>query len=295
MMGDASISNNQVVLTGNSGSFVNLPGGLITGYQSTTIDCWATFGTLENWCYVFAFGTDNLGSINGGGFGQNYVQEVARNGGTGHRIDHAGGAAFDMNGLLSSNAVHITAVVDPTTGILACYTNGVKSGVATTDFNPLSNIATNFCFIGHSLWSADGYLPAAIDEFRIYKGALTPQQIAMADRSGPNNTNIDPGALQSIAIQLPTNMVIECAVVPGMLVNYANLPNYNLVANAFAPPTDVIFTSSASNVLAYNPVDGLLHSFAAGTATITVTYQGHQSSQLVTVTRPPPRRPRQPV
>ena len=66
-------TNGQAVLDGTVGTFIDLPGGLISSYQSTTIEYWMTVSpSTGGWTYAFAFGTDNLGSINGGGNGVNY-------------------------------------------------------------------------------------------------------------------------------------------------------------------------------------------------------------------------------
>jgi hypothetical protein len=282
LMGNAVISNGQVVLDGSAGTYVDLSSnsfadnGVISGYQSATIDYWATFGNLGNWSYAFAFGN----TVNGAG--QNYVHNVARNGRTGHRIDNttsAGGASFDMGGDFNNELVHCTTIIDPPTGHLAVFTNGVLSGVASTDFAALSSIATNLVYIGRSLWTADPYAIGSFDEFRVYNGALTPQQIAVADLHGPNNTNVDPGALLSIQVSLP-QMQLGTGTLDGLIANYANLTNYHLAANSLTPL--FIFTSSNSNVV-YQATDGQIHAVGLGTATVTASYLGLSSSQSVTV------------
>ena len=283
LMGTATVTGGALVLDGSTGCYLDLStnGGIISTYPSATIDYWATFGALNAWNYAWAFGN----TFNGAG--QNYIMNVARNGGTGHRVDHnsAGlGAAFDMTGAFANLLVHCTTVVDPNTGLLAVFTNGVLSGVSHTDFAPLAGISTNLAYIGRSLWTADGYLPGTIDEFRVYTGALSPVQIAMADLSGPNNTNVDPGALQNIAIALPAAMEMGTSVVGGLIANYANLPNYNVGLSQVT--NGILFSSSDTNVVATNAA-GRVAANNVGSATITATYLGLTSSQLVTVTRPP--------
>jgi hypothetical protein len=49
-----------------------------------------------------------------------------------------------------------------------------------------NNVSTAWSFIGRSMWSADAWLNATIDEFRIYDGRLAPEEIAVNYESGPN-------------------------------------------------------------------------------------------------------------
>jgi hypothetical protein len=289
LMGTAAISGGQLVLDGSTGCYLDLStnGGIITGYPSATIDYWATFTTLQNWSYVWAFGSSPHGA------GVNYIHNVPRDAAPQHRIDHnsgVGGAAFNMAGDFQNETVHCTTVVDPNTGELAVFTNGILSGYSTADHGALTGIATNLVYIGRSLWTSAGpfgtgdpYMLGSIDEFRVYSGTMTPVQVAMADLSGPNNTNINPGALQSIAIALPSSMEMGTAIKGGLIGNYANLPNYNIGLSTL---TNLPFASSDSNIVA-QAANGLIRAYNVGSATITATYQGLQSSQLVTVTRPP--------
>jgi hypothetical protein len=292
LMGTAHETGGQVVLDGSTGCYVDLASnsfandGIISGYQSTTIDYWATMGTLENWNYAWAFG-------NSASYGFNYVHNVVRNGNTGHRIDNttsAGSTIVDMLGDFANETVHCTTVINPLTGVLAVYTNGVLSGESTSDFEPLSSIATNFIYIGRSLWTAvgpmgtgDPYLAGSIDEIRVYDGVLTPQQIAVADLNGPNNTNLAVGALASIQVSIP-QLNLGDIFTGGLIANYANLTNYNLLANSMTPLS--VFTSSDSNVV-YQAADGKLHAVGVGTATVTANYGSFSGNQLVTVVYSP--------
>ena len=241
LMGTAAVSGGKLVLDGSTGCYLDLNtnlvsetsyGGIISTYPSATIDYWATFTTLQNWSYVWAFGSSPNGA------GVNYIHNVPRNAAPQHRIDHTssvGGANFNMTGDFQNETVHCTTVVDPNSGILAVFTNGVLSGVSRSDFGALTGIATNLVYIGRSLWTSAGplgtgdpYLLGSVDELRVYSGTMTPVQIAMADLSGPDNTNIDPGALQNIAIALPATIEMGQGVAGGLIANYANLPNYNV-------------------------------------------------------------------
>lgn len=295
LMGTAVETNGQVVLDGSVGCYVDLSSnsyatdGIISGYQSATVDYWATFGALGNWTYAWAFGNSPAAA------GVNYIHNVVRNGNSGHRIDDNGIPAqetvIDMLGDFAGETVHCTTVIDPPTGHLAVYTNGVLSGYATNDFQPLSNIATNLIYIGRSLWtgagpagSGDPYLPASINELRVYNGVLTPQQIALADALGPNNTNLVVGALQSVQVTVPSTMQLGDIFAGGMAATYSNLTNDDLIANSTSPL--LVLSSSASNVV-YQGADGLVHAVGLGSATLTALYQGKTNSKAITVVHSP--------
>jgi hypothetical protein len=293
LMGTAVESGGQVLLDGTVGCYVDLGSnsfandGIISGFQSATIDFWATFKTLQIWNYAFAFGN----SVNIAG--QDYLHSPVRDGAGRHEIvdSTTQNTTIDMLGDFANETVHCTTIVNPTTGIMAVYTNGVLSGVATNNFQPLANIATNFIYIGRSLWTVvgpgggggDPYLPGSFDEFRVYNGALTPQQVAEADLNGPNNTNITVEPLQSIQVSIP-QLNLGDAFLGGVVANYGNLTNYNLLANS--PTPLLVYTSSNSNIV-YQAADGKLHAVGLGSATITANYGGFTGSQSVAVVYQP--------
>jgi hypothetical protein len=284
--GTAYESGGQVFLDGTAG-YVDLSSnlastdGIISGYQSATVDFWATFGALGNWNYAFAFGN----TVNNGG--ANYIHSVLRDGNTQHELDNfttAGGNGFAALGDFANQTIHCTSVMDIPTGHLAIYTNGVLSGYLTNDFAPLSSIATNIAYIGHSLWTADPETAGSFDEFRVYNGTLTPQQIALAQALGPNNTNLVVGTLQSITSGLPSTMQLGDAIIGPVLADYSNLTNYNVTGNSTTPL--FLFTSSNSNVV-YQASDGKVHAVGLGSAVVTAKYNGLTSSQTIAVMHSP--------
>ncbi|MBW8863945.1 MAG: family 43 glycosylhydrolase, partial [Verrucomicrobia bacterium] len=52
LMGNAIVTNGALKLTGASGGYVNLPGGLVSGSSVVTVEFWATFGVNGNWARV---------------------------------------------------------------------------------------------------------------------------------------------------------------------------------------------------------------------------------------------------
>ncbi len=282
-----------LVVDGAVGSYLDLSStnsSIITGDQSATVDFWGTF-TAENndWTYGYSFGQSY-------GYGVDFLYFAINANGT-HYLNEstaAGGAGLSMGGIFANETVHCTTLIDPVSGVLAMYTNGILSGVLKGYTVPISAIETNYMYFGRSLWTTPGpdgagdpYMTAgsSFNEIRIYNGALTPQQIAVADQNGPGNTNIDPGALQSVSISVPSTMELGSRAVPGLIGQYANLTNYNITQNSLTPL--LIFASGNSNVL-YQGSDGYLHTAGVGTATISVNSRGSLGSPSGPGGRPPP-------
>jgi hypothetical protein len=182
LMGSASVTNNALRLTGTAGDYVNLPGGLLSGSSAATIEAWATFGANGNWARLLDFG--NISGNNG----QNYLFFSPHTGTGTHRTEISSGtlANLDIPGTLDNRTVHITCIEDPANGYSAIYTNGVLERAATNSLPALSGVSSAWSFVGRSLFSADAWLNATIDELRIYDGRLTPQEIAFDYQNSPD-------------------------------------------------------------------------------------------------------------
>jgi len=183
LAGNATVTNNALQLTGTAGDYVNLPGGLVSGCSALTVEFWATFGANGNWARVFDFGNT------AGTSGYNFVFYSPHTSLSGQRLGISTPVAtvnFDPPGILDNRAVHVVCILDPTNNYCAIYTNGVLQSSLTTALPPLSGVSTAWSFIGRSLFSADAWLHASVDELRIYDGRLTPQEIALNDQYGPN-------------------------------------------------------------------------------------------------------------
>jgi hypothetical protein len=113
----------------------------------------------------------------------------------------------------------IAAVFHPEAGFCSIYTNGVLAAINNNIIITMAEVTTTgdpFNLIGRSLYSADPYLPASIDEFRIYKGPLTAGQIKAGALLGPNqligtSTTVSLSATLSggnIVIRWPTNSAL---------------------------------------------------------------------------------------
>lgn len=182
LMGHATVTNGVLKLTGVAGDYVNLPGGLVSGSATATVEFWATFGANGNWARVFDFG--NIVGPNG----SQYVFFSPHTSLGTHRteISTSSTVNLDVAGTLDNRKVFVACILDPTNGYNAIYTNGVLEKALTSPLPALTSVNGAWSFIGRSLFSPDAWLNASIDEFRIYDGRLTPEEIAADYKFGPD-------------------------------------------------------------------------------------------------------------
>jgi hypothetical protein len=183
LQGAATVSEGQVRLNGTRGTYVNLPGGLIAGFPSVTFECWISLGTNRSWARVFDQGSTN------GNSGQHDLYFCPHSG-RDFRLTimdpHPRERVVTIPGNLDNcTNLHVACVLDPPTGFMGIYTNGVLAA-ARNDLASLVSVDTNYFFLGRSLFAADAPLNGSIDEFRIYNGALSAAAISASYRNGPN-------------------------------------------------------------------------------------------------------------
>ena len=287
LVGTATVSDGQVTLDGSSGTYVSLPGGLLTNLQSVVFEGWVTnASTPDNVC-LFEFGDE-------GGTGANYIRQVLHdNNNNRNSFEMNAGGNSTIYGYpgLGDQVVHVACLYDPASGVQAIFTNGALESVITGASLPaLSHVSANGGSLGQSPWYSygDPYLNGSIDEFRILSGTLTPQRIAMDYVAGPNSysTNSE-GAIQSIVLQASPTMPAFSAQECGLLVTYARLTNFNLTANSIVPVAGLTITSGNTNVITVGP-NNVLNAAEPGSATITAVYQGKTNSVVVSVLSAPP-------
>ncbi len=181
LMGSAVVSGGMLRLYGTNSSYVNLPGGIVTSNQAATIEAWVVFRTNSAWARLFDFGST-------AGYGTNITGPQAfwwcgPNDGAFFRSDIVTPAGFaNILGappLPNGQSIHLVVIYDPSNNFMAAYTNGTLRLI---NFNapnvPLASVSVDDAFIGKSQFTADPYLRAEIDEFRIYNGVLYADEIA---------------------------------------------------------------------------------------------------------------------
>jgi hypothetical protein len=203
LTGGATLGGGQVTLDGASG-YVQLPSGILTtNMDAVTIEAWASFGTIGNWAVLYAFGDSD------GTYGHNYLTCQPH---TGAATAQTGikNATYEQNPFFTPvldnyTNVHIVAVYHPEAGFCSIYTNGVQAAINSAITITMADAVSTgdpLNFIGHSLYSADPYLGASVDEFRIYQGPLSAAQVKADYALGPNQvigtaTNVSLSASKS--------------------------------------------------------------------------------------------------
>lgn len=187
LQGAAVLNNGQLVLNGTSNTYVSLPGNLIAvrNYAAVTFEAWASFGVNGNYARLFDQGSTN------GANGQYDLYFCPHSGAGDFRLTIMDPNPSERRVMVPGNLdartnLHIVCVLDPPSGFMAVYTNGVRAG-STNGLTSLTSVDTNWFFLGRSLFASDSWLNGSIDEFRIYNAALTAQQVARNFSNGPDN------------------------------------------------------------------------------------------------------------
>lgn len=273
LFGNAAISGGQLVLDGSDSTYMGLPAGIIGNGKAVTVEAWASFGTQSrDWSRVFSFG--NIDSAN------NVTEQFRlspRAGGNWVDLNYLGADANHPQGWDNVTNLHIVAVANPPSGFIGIYADGVLIGQNSNATTPLSTAPDQSSYVGKSLYAADPYLIASIDEFRIYDGALSPDRIAIDTAAGPNNIVTNAGALNSAQLVVSNQLHLGEAVHARFVGSFANVSNVDLFL--YGSPT---VSSSDTNVLTFDS-SGMLTAVGAGTATVSTKFGNFQSSQSITV------------
>jgi arabinan endo-1,5-alpha-L-arabinosidase len=181
LMGSALATNNSLQLNGTSGTYVNLPGGVISGSSALTMECWASFGSNGNWARLLDSG--NISGVSG--LDYFFYSPHTSVGGQELQTATSSTTTFTLGGTLDNSSVFLTCIVDPGNSYSAVYTNAVLEGFYPNAWPAFSSVSRDYAFIGRSLFSSDAWLNADIDELRLYDGRLTQAQIIADYSVGP--------------------------------------------------------------------------------------------------------------
>ena len=287
--GTATVTGGALVLDGTSGTYMQLPPNLFNGANATalTVEFWATYGVNGNWARVFDFGYTNV--TGGNVVGATYVGFSPHTGSGGHQIhiNSASDPLFEQRttaaGTLDGLTRHIACVIDPPNKIMAIYTNGVLESVNTNMTIGINSLNDTFSYIGRSLFPADAYLNASIDELRIFKGALSSISIKQSEDQGPNTLLADGPAkyiLQPASTSVPAGQTatFTAATVGYLPITYQWFKNGTLISGA----TNASY--SFATLLGDNGSTFLVH--ATNTIGVT-TYVTNSATATLTVFIPP--------
>lgn len=270
----------QVVLSGGTSNYVQMPPDLLTNYGAVTFEMWATVTATANWIRFLDFGSGTIRDLfftPNAGNATTVRGAITING-------NAAGAEQQVNGVFpGAGAEHqYVWVIAGASQTSRLYIDGSLANVNTNtivtpeDVGPTSND-----WLGRSQY-ADPYLNGSISELRIYNGELSPLQIAIDGATGSDVITNDPGALLTSTLTLTNSMNVGDVAQAILMGTFANLPNpMNLTA---LPQTT--YQTTAGTVVTASPV-GLVTAVGPGIATVRAIAFGQTNSVTITVTELP--------
>jgi Concanavalin A-like lectin/glucanases superfamily len=183
-----------VVLNGGTaGSYVDLPNGLLSALTSATLEAWVTWGGGNAWQRIFDFGdSTNATPEDNPANGKSYLFLTPMDAATGGFMravySLTGGAVaaetrLEATQVLPQTLAQVAVVVDATGGKLILYLNGVKDSEQAYA-GDLGSINDVNAWLGRSQYNADPEMTGTFHDFRMYKAALTPLQIATSFAGG---------------------------------------------------------------------------------------------------------------
>jgi len=174
-----SLFGNVIALSGESETYISIPGEAVSGEESITITGWINLRSAKSGQVFFDFGKNGSSHIfaapAGTGAGEGLRIQLV----TGGKTWATASAAVPVN-----KWSHIAVVIDVPSKTMSTYLNGELAGEAKDlslelkqlfDFD---NDKNNQLFIGKSLGSEKTFLNAKLSDFRVYRIPLTQRQIA---------------------------------------------------------------------------------------------------------------------
>ncbi len=190
---DAILSDTEITLTGGakgSSDYIDLADGIVSSLgDSATFEAWATQISVQNWSRIFDFGTSTAENV--------FMSWTSGTTLAADRVEWLG--PDDSDTMDNTNApyelgveYHIVCVFD--NGAVTWYTGPADSedlGEAKGSFdsgNKLSELSDTNNWLGRSQWE-DSTANASWNEVRLWRGALTPDEIEKLHDMGPDGLN----------------------------------------------------------------------------------------------------------
>jgi len=162
-----------VSLNGTAGCYVSLPTGFLSGVADFTLAFWVYLNSAQTWARLIDFGTGTDQYM--------YLTPRANRGGVRFTMSLNSAPGEESiegpNPLPTRQWLHVAVTLSGSTATL--YVDGVVAGTNNSMlYAPFRLGNTDKNYIGRSQFAADPYLDGLIDDFRIYWGALTSEEIA---------------------------------------------------------------------------------------------------------------------
>jgi len=166
-----------ITLNGAQKQYVQLPNHILAGKDGVSIASWLKLAQATAWDRLFDF---NAGEAEWFFFSPTGWNDNTKMFGTrcATRTTAALAPEIMMTVTVSINQWHHVAIVFAKP-FLRYYLDGVLQAEQTDmTFGPDSLGDTNQNWIGRSVYAADPYLTGQVDDFRLYSGALTSDEVA---------------------------------------------------------------------------------------------------------------------
>ncbi len=203
-------TDGNVAATGISAYF-DMPNGIVSSKTDMTVEIWATILSSQNWQRLFDFGRitaagngapgeiiNTSGAPGGTTSSDNFMLAVER--GTNLSQQRLSAKLNGGTELTSESSVTLTTGTEyhfvatfqagvganaGTGGRMIWYRDGVQVGSVDTNFR-LNQIEDVNNWLGRSQFTADRNSNISYNEVRLYSGALTPADVAVSRKLGPN-------------------------------------------------------------------------------------------------------------
>lgn len=288
LFGTAAVADGILTLDGTGdtrsltdGSFAALPANIISGFPSFSVETWArATADKGNWTRLYDFGScfiNNEGKIDGG---NNYTMVSWKSGNnnalrSGDRFD---GAEDAFNGPVMpiGDGVfkHVAYTYNSGTQTGKLYVDGVEVGSGAQRFNPTQFGEMPNMWLGKANWP-DPYFAGQYEEFRIYRGAISPLQVRANFEAGPGEIG-ELDVLESVTVSAPqTEILREGGLAVKVTAHYTILGEVDVTETATLTPADTQIVEVVA--------PGTLKGVGAGTTVVTAAFEGEEANLTVSV------------
>jgi len=278
--GGTYLGGGVLTLPGGGGNVAQLPNGIVSTYNSITIETWLTDEGGQTWSRAWSIGGGTTGPNNN--FIQaNYIDLIPKSGpGQFWTEFNQGGTTVDAESgaqLPTGNEQYTVVSYDAPSQTIRLYRDGVQVAIATgVTITPASLGFTYNNYLGLDQWN-DAIFKGTFDEMRIWNAAVSPLYQAASAAAGPSVV-ITNSTVQSVSVTVGSGELLtgntEQALANGGFKQVSGVPVTTLVTN---------WVSSNPGVLTVNS-SGLMTGVAPGTATVSATVGGVTgTSAIVTV------------
>jgi hypothetical protein len=264
VIGNASITNGNLLLNGPPSGYVQLPANLFTNSKSLTLEIWFSPNQVVDGKYLWSFsGSPNIS------------YQLWRNilFGNWYARANYGSTILDAPSPLAGKSYHLVWTQDEASKTARIFLNG-QLAAQNTNFTATPGPTTAASYLGGSLNSP---IKGSISEFRIFSNALSHLEVLQSASLGPDALPADGDAITNLFMRAASHLALHSITRPPVFADFTHQSGVNLT-----PLPEIVFASSDTNVLTLY-TNGYLRAVGLGTAEIIATYGGHSATSTVTV------------